>query len=1023
MTTPQNQPGCDACNKSVLSLLLLRPSPIAKDPRLAPIGSAAVSSADGLTDGLVPARKPTESRYVLRLLRSGYVHVYIPSPPPGMKSWLVYRVTEAANLIAQSNPLFDQMPQPPSCRREGHNLAGMKLLPIPQAHKIGSLWIAYSANLWSDKLKSQNAANPKAMQQVNMTGGGRNSFKPTAGALKTQVLECALGSFKVAAPDPKQGSAAQDQEYPFLSLASHADDLAEMLQRAAACHPKTRGLELAVVLRDPVAVAAELNTLRLRRNELAQAEVKKPENAHPLNSSTALMGLKKVMLDANLLDSYEQVSPLRTRAAFAASHDLPPGTEWQPLTREDRQMLSKRASASVWLAPYKLAYSSPELGRVFYPDNDERAAAWARKGTEETWKLMTSHYDEAARVRWLQQFESRMKAEHYEPLAKFEADWSAAAVDAGTLAYFELHFDPLDPNDPRRQHSPGTAYAQESHAIHTPAPITSGAVLDTYLAMLDKPVTEPSAVVLRALVGNQEPLIGMVQRLLTGDPGKDADQGGGMRDKTYDLLKGLGSETGLFHRYGWMGESLARFSWSQSSAITAAVMNAALSTPAGGELLDSLKARIGKAQSCWGIQQAVDWVVGSALGSANKQAARVPVLVTMSVDAEMALDILQARKGQGLGASKSRIKKYRGTGAKIPLTLLTDTDTLKAARGELDALLKNPSTGAVNMKGAAQATAAASMGKAAIFTEEQFLALYAKHTKLGSNAAEAVKKVLAQAGADARSIAMTMDGRLAIGSVLVQGLGLYYGVRALQKATREQDASGIRDAWYGIADSTAGLTGGLLEMAAVAGTARVAANAGAAAVPKSLGVAALRFVGSVAGATGGVVNGMANWGKMSDATLAGDKWLAHLYRSSAFAFYGTTGTSGAIGVGVLADALVARGIGGAAAEAIALRLGAGGAASLAGISISGWGLLLLGAGFGLQMVAIALTPTPMQRWASRSYFGKDTLLGFETKRDDMYAKGDWKAEFEGLQEALKKGVAPNQPSEPRPKVQEAAKAS
>ncbi len=1002
-------------------MLLLRPSPIARDSRLAPIGSAAVLSADGLVEGLVPSRKPTESRYVLRLLRAGYVHVYIPSPPPGMKNWLVYRVTGSADLIAQNNPVFTQMPAPDSCSRNGHNVAGMKLLPLPQAHKIGSLWIAYSANLWSDKLKAQNAANPKVMSQISLQGGGRHSFKPTADALKSQVLECALGSVRVASPDPAQGSLSQDQEFPFLSLAGNVDELAETQERAAACHPKTRGLELAVVLRDPVGVAAELNALRLRRHELAQAEVRKPDNAHPLNSSNVLMGLKKVMLDANLLNSYEQVSPLRTRAAFAASKDLPPGTEWQPLTTEDRQMLLKRASGSGLLVGYRRAFSNPDLGRIFYPDHDERAVAWASKGTEATWKLMTPHYDEAARVRWLQQFEARMKAEHYEPLAKYEADWSSAIGDASTLAYFELHFDPRDPNDPRQHHSPGVVYAQESHAIHTPAPITGGPVLDTYLAMLDKPITDPSAVALRALVGNQEPILDMVQRLLTGDPGKDADQGGGMRDKTYDLLKGLGSETGLFNKYSWMGESLARFSWSQTSAVTAAVMNAAWSTTAGGAALDALKARIGKAQNCWGIQQAVDWVVGSALRSANKQAARVPVLITMSVDTEKALQILHARKGQGMGVSKSRIKKQRGTAARIPLTLLTDTDTLKAAQGEIDAMLKNPGAGTVNMKGAAQATTAASLGQAAIFTQEQFLALYAKHTQLGSDAAEAVKKVLAQAGADARSIAMTMDGRLAIGSVLVQGVGLAYSLLALQKAQGSHDATGVRDAWYGVADGTAGLTAGLLEMAAVAGTARVAANAGASAVPKSMGVAWLRFAGNIAGAAGGVVNGITNWQKMNDATSSGDKWLAHAFRGSAFSFYGTTGTSGAIGVGVLADALVARGIGGAGVEAVALRLGASGAASLAGISISGWGLLLLGAGFGLQVLALALTPTPMQRWASRSYFGRETLLGFETKRDDMYAKGAWIAEFEGLQEAIKKSVSSDLSSE-RSKAQEPLKA-
>ena len=56
----------------------------------------------------------------------------------------------------------------------------------------------------------------------------------------------------------------------------------------------------------------------------------------------------------------------------------------------------------------------------------------------------------------------------------------------------------------------------------------------------------------------------------------------------------------------------------------------------------------------------------------------------------------------------------------------------------------------------------------------------------------------------------------------------------------------------------------------------------------------------------------------------------------------------------------------------------------------------------LQMVAITLTPTPMQRWAARSYFGRDSsFLSLSGKRDDMFPKGDWKAELEGLEGALK----------------------
>ena len=986
-------------------MLLLRPSPIAKDVKLAPAGAQSVSSADSTAEGLVPTRKPTESRYVLRLLRAGYVHVHIPSPPPGVPGWLVYRVTEAADLIAQSNPVFGQMPQPPVCTRDGHNAAGMKLLHIPQAHKIGSIWIAYSANLWSDKLKAQNAANADSMQQVSLQSCGRNSFTPTAEALTSRVLECALRAIKVPGPAPDAPWVTQDQQFPFVSLAAQVDSLADNLRRAAACHPKTKGLELAVVLRDPVGVAAELNALRLRRHELARVEIEKPENAHPLNSSNALLGLTKSVLDINLADSFQQVSPLKTKSAFDNSKGLPTGTQWHALTPEERLALGKAASgtdsfSSALLSPYKRAFEQADIGRVVYPDHDARALAWASEQTAKTWKPIAEKYDEAARTAWVNSFEAKMKAAHYDPLAKYEDDWIGAACDNQLLAYFSNHFDDQDANDPKKQHSPGTTYARESQYVYAPAPITTGAVLDTYLAMLDRPVSDTSAVVMRAIVGNQasefermQAFAAALYQTAIGDPGADSDKGGGMRDKAYDFMKGLYKETSALQKYGWLGNAIGVFSTHHLAALTAAGLSAATRSKTASPTVMRM---LGKVQGLWGVQQAVDLVVQGALsGSAPK----VPLLISMKVDVADALAVLRARKGQDLGITRSQVKKLRGSGAKIKLSVLTDSDALRAAQGDVNALLKDANTGTVGMKGAA--TSAAAAGGALVLSQEQFLALYAKQSQVGAKGVQAIRQALVQGTADIRSITLSLDGRLAIGSIFVQGLGLVNGLKALGSA---KDEKAVRDAWYGIYDSSAGTMGGLLEMWAVAVNSRVLAQAGTEAAKRSLPLGALRFAGNIAGAAGGMVNAVAAFAKAADANATGDMAIRNLYIGSSAAFLGTSFVGTAVGVGAGAQTLAARGFGGVAARGILLRLGAAGTAEIIGLSVSGWGLVLLGAGVLFQVGATVLTPTPMQKWASRSYFGRG---------DDKYPQGDWKAEFDGLQKALDTGSdkAAQQPAE------------
>jgi hypothetical protein len=43
----------------------------------------------------------------------------------------------------------------------------------------------------------------------------------------------------------------------------------------------------------------------------------------------------------------------------------------------------------------------------------------------------------------------------------------------------------------------------------------------------------------------------------------------------------------------------------------------------------------------------------------------------------------------------------------------------------------------------------------------------------------------------------------------------------------------------------------------------------------------------------------------------------------------------------------------------------------------------------------------MQRWLSRSYFGREpSFWDWDGKRDDMFAKGDWNAELAALKAAL-----------------------
>jgi hypothetical protein len=1000
MSTKEPGQGCDTCNKSGLSLLLLRASPIAKDAKLAPLGAEAVKSADAMVEGLVPARKPTESRMVLRLLRAGFVHVYIPSPPPGMKNWLVYRITEGADLIADSNPVFAQMPQPPACSRNGHNAAGMKLMHLPQAHKIGSIWIAYSANLWSDKLKSRNAANPKAMQQVSLQICGRNAFTPTADALKSQVLECAITS--VRAKGAEASATQVDQDFPFVSMAGEVQSLADNLQRAAACHPKTKGLEMAVVLRDPVGFATELNAIRLRRQGLVSEYTLQPDNRHPAEVNKMIQLLRgNVIADADER-SMDAIAPLTYKASYeeakAVPGKIPEGTKWRPLDTQERVILLEKASKlpMVAAAMLKSKIADSTMGRMIYPDWEQRAERWAKAASEEEWAKMLPYYDESKRKTWQDGYEERMRQLVLLPLKHEEADWAAALDDVAFYDYFGIHFDEQDANDPRdvarRGCCAGAVYVQEARLAYMPEPQTESGVA-VFEAQLDADISSAKAVMLRAVVANQSSLVTILEA--SAQASDDSK-----RDKTYDFMKGLVGElkgvatadgkkaltAAQAARFAWMSNATLGFSFGLVGTLAAVASNGmalALESkdPKKAFVDGKALARLNKAQSMALIHRASEEALAAVL---QRRAPNVPVFLMANFDVDTAIQIKQAR-GEKLSLKAARRLSKAG---RVQMGIITDVATIKTlAEANVDPklatreLASNASVvqlqeEAINLKGSAIKAAAA--GATLVVPVNKFMDIYEAHqarvsqapsllTQWLQSAARGGANVVNSTGSQAlRSGVISLEGRLAIGSMIVQGMGVLKG---LQSHAAADDVDKVIDARLAIADGAAGFLGGMAELAGAAWEARVALIAGQAAVEASAGVSMLRGMGYGLGFAGNVVNAWMSFRAADKLEQQGNRELARLMFRSGMLFSWGGVPLALLALHSLAEAAAKRGMGSLGTRAIITKVG-----ETLGkrwfLSVPGWGWALTVVAVGHTVYVIQHTPTAMQNWLKLSRFGK-----------------------------------------------------
>lgn len=935
MTAPPSSQ-CEHCNKSSLSLLLLRPSPVARSGPLVPPGSQAVQDAAALATGLVPARQPTESRTVLRLLRAGFVHVYVPSPPPGMNSWLVYQVTDNADLIPQGNPAFNPAQPPQACARNGHNASGMRLLTLPQAHRLGTIWLAYSANLWSDTVRARNAANPKVMQAVNLAGGSPHTFKPTAAELRTRVLECALGRFTI--------NDAAEHDFPFASLAAAVDSLAAHMTQAAACHPRTAGKELAVVLGDAVGYATELNALRLRRFHLAQAEVAKPANAHAMASLQMIDGLRQAIIDENEARKWEATTPVISGGAFADLQRVrphprqwPEGTRWEPFT--DRADVARHGYG---------------MGRVIFPDHDQRAAEWVQRQSGITFDSRYRKYlDEGAIQRWQQQFEQHMKSAHAEPLARFEADWWAARQDARFNDYFALHFDEQDANSPRAPHSPGATYAQEVQRSTTPQPLAEGPVQAQYLAELRKRVTDATALGWRALVGNQAALFAHLDGYVTSQ----------RQDKMHDI--GAGVFTALSEqlspadmRYGWLahvGFAVSSLSITQAWAAAIAAVPAAAPVAADMALVSSAL------------------MTSQALTMARESAVRgtwlkTPVRVSIQLPLDEAMTLVRSRRaatGDTSLPSNSALKRVasQSRGRQVTLTLLSDNHELAALGGDTRAAMGS-GAGTMALGNRAAAQLPMTEGTVAV-TQQQFAQLLTRQPQRIQQAADAMREV-ALLG---KGATLSLAGQIGLLGAWLNGVGFMQSLQSYQ-------SSGDALALANMADSFFGTVAGIAQITEAAMSASMTNRLGLEVAQKTLPMLGAKVVITGMGAATGLALVIGQGIKAARARTAGNTAAFVSYTFSGTAFLGLTVTSGIQFVGAFSNFMMARGsraavwrLGSAAAGSAEGFLVRRGVLGIVGIGLTGWGLIFLAGGLLFEVYALLNTPDALQEHVKRSRFG------------------------------------------------------
>lgn len=320
------------------------------------------------------------------------------------------------------------------------------------------------------------------------------------------------------------------------------------------------------------------------------------------------------------------------------------------------------------------------------------------------------------------------------------------------------------------------------------------------------------------------------------------------------------------------------------------------------------------------------------------------------------------------------------------MTILTDTERLRAGPTDIGALRSSQSVDAVALGKKQGAELAAKSGGGAFVldlstgnTSQQGAALFKQQVEEARKIAGSVRAAV-PTGLGAAT--MSVDGRLAMASVIVQTIGIINGRQAVAQAEAElakagdtaeraQKEKALRNAQLGYMDSMGGLVAGSMD------TLRVAVEAmniqrGAATGSVALNsIHALKFGAQLAGVFGGFLNGYVSYLKAGEAREKGLELSAYAHIVAAAAYVGT-GAASFAGAGLAtAQFIVERQIGSAAVQHAAKRFVAtrvAGMALGAAVPVVGWALL--GIGIVASVGAALMEPTRLEAWARQTPFGK-----------------------------------------------------
>ncbi|WP_211369381.1 T6SS effector BTH_I2691 family protein [Pseudoxanthomonas kalamensis] len=505
--------GCEACQKIGLPLLLVRPGiadgnyTSGKQSLLRPLFNQELP---------LPSLPSSVSGYVARALRPGFVMVFYETPhTPELKEnhgWQAFKVHAGGYLI----PYYPVgMPSGQdgegfSCQRTASYATAM-LLVIPDAKRAGKVWVGYSDHFWSSKVREQYAAD-KQLRKQRMTridakqAECRSSIELTADNVRNAIADY----------DPGRPANAFDGN-PFAPILlarepgvagtrpERADDLAERAQQilgasnaATASRRDDYPLDAAkiICIADPIGATAEAAQRRVTLCSTSSDWV--------LSQAQGFRRFQSALMVEGLLKRAEDQGKARKAVNADPKYAGMNGREVSP-TEFERLKQADKIPPDATLEPVYIygwdgaegdgRFRKPGVGQIRFVSNAEIDGD-AKDFKEQVLDGLTEASKGTPAYRQFLDTHAQKARQDAQRLQKLEQDYGAWLNSEARKLVTAHDFDTESPAD-------GIYYCDSVCKLTYAGPITDVG-LEWYRDFLLKDPSDPEALLIRALLGNQK---------------------------------------------------------------------------------------------------------------------------------------------------------------------------------------------------------------------------------------------------------------------------------------------------------------------------------------------------------------------------------------------------------------------------------------------------------------------------------------------------------------------------------------